>query len=614
MVDIFIEKDVNELPLAFILYKSIDGAEPLEVVFIRRVENAIASLFDVLKAEAQEKDPRIENFSYIAHYCPEKNVTYDAYGGIHPSNVAAIYSRQFGYHYVYALIDPDSKAPFYIGKGLGNRGAAHEANVISLSVGADEQSKQQWVEDDEKEPKKNACIRKVREKAGDDVPLVRVIGAMIREGLSFDAEAFLIKFVYGHSGDGFNQLTNIQRGHHDARFREKDNWSFNKDLDFQSDTNGKLIPSSPFGEAYYVYVLRDSKTGKTFYVGKGCKNRLLDHFSGASAKTADALPNPVWKRLRNLLDAGHSEADIGKVIAGNLSQVSAFYLETLTINFVYGYNNLENRVHGHHGEHIRRYDNWELQGGLDLRYVIVPGGPRDAEYARFLAAGADLALNRVIEQLRAKGFETPFREGKVEGAGEFAYDATIVSSKEGKPLINLRIQTRNNGKIQVVAMAKGKVGKTYRDRLLIQKGYFPLRRADAYFFPNLWARSASVDVSEGVRRSQVLSEFFINPAQVEEIVLEEVCEGLPDYSRIRWLLRRLRPEENADDKSIKQALDAFKKKRGTFFNVDELSAIRELLQDNTKAKPERHKTAKVKSIAGTAMAQIQAFIEFERVY
>jgi len=95
--------------------------------------------------------------------------------------------EELGY-YVYVYSDPDTKKPFYVGKGKGNRAFAH------LS--------------DDSESKKVEYIQNLF-KAGKE-PIIEILVHGVDEETALKVEAAAIDLI------GIDNLTNRQRGHHSS--------------------------------------------------------------------------------------------------------------------------------------------------------------------------------------------------------------------------------------------------------------------------------------------------------------------------------------------------------------------------------------------------------------
>jgi uncharacterized protein len=98
--------------------------------------------------------------------------------------------------YVYALIDPLNKKPFYVGKGIGNRVFDHAAGALQTDI----------------ETKKLNRIREIKSRNE------KVDHVIIRHGMS-EAESFLVESVL-IDFLSFNDLglTNIVLGHYASAF------------------------------------------------------------------------------------------------------------------------------------------------------------------------------------------------------------------------------------------------------------------------------------------------------------------------------------------------------------------------------------------------------------
>lgn len=93
-------------------------------------------------------------------------------------------------YYVYVYSDPDTKKPFYVGKGKGNRVFSH------LS--------------DQSESEKVRKIESIRAK--DKEPIIEILAHGLDEETAFKVEAAAIDLI------GIENLTNMQRGHESSTY------------------------------------------------------------------------------------------------------------------------------------------------------------------------------------------------------------------------------------------------------------------------------------------------------------------------------------------------------------------------------------------------------------
>lgn len=89
-------------------------------------------------------------------------------------------------YYVYVYSHPDTRQPFYVGKGRGGRALAH-------------------MDFEDAENEKQEIISKLREQGRK--PVIEIVRWKLTEDEAFAAEAALIQFI------GLDQVTNRQRGH-----------------------------------------------------------------------------------------------------------------------------------------------------------------------------------------------------------------------------------------------------------------------------------------------------------------------------------------------------------------------------------------------------------------
>lgn len=97
-------------------------------------------------------------------------------------------------YYVYVYSDPDTKKPFYIGKGKGNRAFAH----LTADGDREKVKRIQELYDNKKEP------------------LIEILVHGVDEQTAFRVEAAAIDLI------GVENLTNAQRGYHSEKFGRKE--------------------------------------------------------------------------------------------------------------------------------------------------------------------------------------------------------------------------------------------------------------------------------------------------------------------------------------------------------------------------------------------------------
>ncbi len=96
---------------------------------------------------------------------------------------------------------------------------------------------------------------------------------------------------------------------------------------------------------YYVYLLIDPRNNETFYVGKGCGKRIIQHVLGADGieeKETDKI-----KRIKEINKSGNQVKHY--ILRHGLSEKEAFEVESSIIDFIEK-ENLTNIVTGHHAE------------------------------------------------------------------------------------------------------------------------------------------------------------------------------------------------------------------------------------------------------------------------
>lgn len=220
-------------------------------------------------------------------------------------------------YYVYVLMDPRTDEVFYVGKGTEQRVYNHVTEAL-----------------DGKESNESDKLKQIEAifDAGESVREL-ILARYESEESAFMAEALLMHYAYE-----IDKLTNIQP----AKKRYQNsilNRLVNTDEPFQ-------IESSE-GQ-YYVYSLSDPRTGNVFYIGKGLGDRVKAHVKEAGMSSAE---NNKLETIRAIEKSGLSVEQ--RIIAIYENEETAFEMESLLINWVYGLNQLTNAVSGHGGNEIR---------------------------------------------------------------------------------------------------------------------------------------------------------------------------------------------------------------------------------------------------------------------
>jgi hypothetical protein len=143
---------------------------------------------------------------------------------------------------------------------------------------------------------------------------------------------------------------------------------------------------------YYVYELRARSTNEVFYVGKGSRLRVFHHAAGEDDQKA--------RRIMAIEAAGDS---VRRVIVGRFAtEAEAFAVESVLIKWVYGIENLTNRVLGHRAAFVRdhRYrdpDQDAVLPGIDVERPL----PRQMAGAYTAAQRQRIMQNAIPEKLSA---------------------------------------------------------------------------------------------------------------------------------------------------------------------------------------------------------------------
>lgn len=145
--------------------------------------------------------------------------------------------------YVYALIDPKTKVPFYIGKGANDRVKNHFKNIKSdneNSIAIIEESESYKLDAEEILSEKTQRIIQLFDQGYEFGDIARILASRVSEEVALALEAYSIKTVYG-----FDNLTNLVQGHHHERFRMYGNMDLIENLDYINKERKKPTSREP---------------------------------------------------------------------------------------------------------------------------------------------------------------------------------------------------------------------------------------------------------------------------------------------------------------------------------------------------------------------------------
>ncbi len=116
---------------------------------------------------------------------------------------------------------------------------------------------------------------------------------------------------------------------------------------------------------YFVYELQDPKGNSVFYVGKGTARRAEEHEREAlKSEDGESKKTDKIKEIKSRSDEGENKVRI--VIIGRYdSEDKAYAVESTLINWIYGFDNLTNKVRGHNHNTIRSQGEIGMVKGID---------------------------------------------------------------------------------------------------------------------------------------------------------------------------------------------------------------------------------------------------------
>lgn len=123
---------------------------------------------------------------------------------------------------------------------------------------------------------------------------------------------------------------------------------------------------------YYVYELLDMtypENPNVLYVGKGVESRVFGHARVVAEKMKTnpaSITSDKEIAIMNLLESKELNPDcLGELVIGRYaSESEALAVESTLIKWVYGHDELKNKVHGHHANQIRNKGDFNLNSEL----------------------------------------------------------------------------------------------------------------------------------------------------------------------------------------------------------------------------------------------------------
>ena len=409
-----------------------------------------------------------------------------------------------GHYYVYVLINPKTKEPFYVGKGSTNRVNKHfqrnSDEGYQVGIGG-----AKIIEADANTDliDKNKYIDELLSEGYNKADIARVIAREVNQDAAFAIEALLIKYHYG-----LEQLTNKDLGKYSSNFRDHNNRNYIDNFDLPTDHEGNFIysASTKTREKCYVYILQHPETKEVLYVGKGTENRIQQHFKDVNNQD---LSSEKLKMLKGLLEDNWQPKDIGRVIAWVEKDDTAFFLESFYLRFISGTSDLANATSGHHLFRFRAKGDWQPRHGFDLPVIISPGAKRVELLDLFVGSGLDQCLKEVEEEVEKliPNYGLRFGPPCVRGAGELVIEAIV--DEKIPILVTIRYQRR----YQIQLWWRTKAQRQWIVDHFTMLNAYPLRRKDDYYFPTAWRGNFNMttDPKEAARRvKQVVDLVRIN--------------------------------------------------------------------------------------------------------
>lgn len=168
---------------------------------------------------------------------------------------------------------------------------------------------------------------------------------------------------------------------------------------------------------YYVYELRDPRTGSAFYVGKGKGRRMDSHSAGEDTQKA-----------RRINEIEQAECSVQRVVVGRFeTEAEAFAVETVLIKWVYGRSSLSNLVHGHRHNFVRPFEEKSLAAFTILAGLDEKKRDRRIFDGKFSERQREMIQrNGILEKLDA----LRARLQQVEGFDKLTFDEVDLSDPQ----------------------------------------------------------------------------------------------------------------------------------------------------------------------------------------
>lgn len=162
-----------------------------------------------------------------------------------------------------------------------------------------------------------------------------------------------------------------------------------------------------FNMDYYVYILFDTKTNDVFYVGKG-KGFRIDHHEN------DAIESEKTAKIKALQEAER----FGKRVVGRYNtENEAHAVEAILIKWVYGFDNLTNKVHGRYSSLIRSAGDYGKIPGIDVEKTpsLNDGSFTKAQQEKFVKNNIEAKLQSIKENIEPLLEDTEFTVSEIIG-------------------------------------------------------------------------------------------------------------------------------------------------------------------------------------------------------